>query len=235
MTIDPMARRDLQRVATHVLARRRHAVTGRFGLRPAPGGCATPAFGDEVEVVRLAGGALVHERGGRSRATPLEGATLADLAEAVGVQLGEHFSAGHDTPALGDLRAPLRIGDAATVAGAWWTSGARAIDAVLLGAGPGADPSVAQLWPEHFDLGIDLAWGPGEGERVGFGVSPGDDAIGEPYLYVGPWGPHRPGDAGYWNAAFGAAVRQDELTATNDPHAAATAFFRRGLDLLRTG
>ena len=32
-------------MATHVLARRRHAVSGRFGLRATPGGIGTPAFG----------------------------------------------------------------------------------------------------------------------------------------------------------------------------------------------
>ena len=48
-TIDlTTTRLALQRLAVHVLARRRHAVTGRFGLRPAPGGLATPAFGDET-------------------------------------------------------------------------------------------------------------------------------------------------------------------------------------------
>ena len=40
----------LKRIATHVLARRRYAATGRFGLRATPGGFGTPAFGDTVEV-----------------------------------------------------------------------------------------------------------------------------------------------------------------------------------------
>jgi hypothetical protein len=48
----------LQQVAVHVLARRRHAMTGRFGLRPTPGGLGTPLFG-EGEVVRISGDVLV--------------------------------------------------------------------------------------------------------------------------------------------------------------------------------
>ena len=82
-------RLDLQRVATHVLARRRHAVSGRFGLRATPGGIGTPAFGspDVLEVVRTAGTSLVHELGGSSRVVPMAGATLADLAALVDVDL----------------------------------------------------------------------------------------------------------------------------------------------------
>ena len=62
----------LQRVATHVLARARFAATGRFGLRATPGGFGTPAFGDGVEVLRVAGEVLVRERDGHASATPLE-------------------------------------------------------------------------------------------------------------------------------------------------------------------
>ena len=51
-TTDAAAREELHRLAAHVLARRRYAVTARFGLRPAPGGLATPPFG-EGEVIRV--------------------------------------------------------------------------------------------------------------------------------------------------------------------------------------
>src|SRR5262245_26285224 len=95
-------RRALHRVACHVVARARHRATGRFGLRVTPGGFGTPAFGEDVEVVRISGGLLVRERAGAGGAStavaPLDGSTLADLAGLVGVDLREEFSAGPDTP-----------------------------------------------------------------------------------------------------------------------------------------
>ncbi len=74
-------RNALQRVAVHVLARRRHAVTGRFGLRATPGGFGTPAFGPDEEVLRIAGDRLVRpvllerlvRRGPGPRAAPDHG------------------------------------------------------------------------------------------------------------------------------------------------------------------
>jgi hypothetical protein len=43
----------LHQVAVHILARRRQAVTGRIGLRPAPGGLATPPFGEAADLDRV--------------------------------------------------------------------------------------------------------------------------------------------------------------------------------------
>ena len=42
-----------------------------------------------------------------------------------------------------------------------------------------------QIWPEHFDLACEL--GADAGTRARYGASPGDAAIPQPYLYVGPW------------------------------------------------
>ena len=58
-----------------------------------------------------------------------------------------------------------------------------------------SDPPVPVLWPEHFDVGITL-------DAVNYGVSPGDDAIPEPYAYVGP---HTQRKGKFWNQPFGAA------------------------------
>ena len=66
------------------------------------------------------------------------------------------------------------------------------------GAGDGA------VWPEHFDAATALDLGAGAGVNLGF--SGGDAFCEEPYAYVGPWGPERPGDPAYWNAPFGAFV-----------------------------
>lgn len=225
-----VAREELRRVAAHVLGRRRHQVAERFGLRVTPGGFGTPAFGDD-EVLRLVPGALVHERDGRTRVEALAGATLADLARLVGADLDRPFSAGGDTPPLGDRDAPLRLRPEAVGAVTdWYALGAAALDAVLVTVEPQAMPSIVQLWPEHFDLACDVAYGRAEGRRVNLGASPGDAGIAEPYLYVGPWDGPPEGAAAFWNASFGATLRRSQLH--GDPVRQATEFFRRGLTLL---
>lgn len=211
-------RRALHLVAVHVVARSRHAATGRFGLRVTPGGFGTPAFGAHVEVVRVTSDALlVRERAGvdgaSSHAVPIAGSSLADLAAVAGVDLGSDFSAGDDTPPLGDHTIALDVDAASTsVLGAWFTFGAAVLDAAL--ANDDGSPSVVQLWPEHFDVSVDVAVAPGR--RVNVGASPGDDLLATPYLYVGPWDRTALDDA-FWNAPFGAALTYDELLAASEP------------------
>lgn len=220
----------LQRVATHVLARRRFAVTGRFGLRATPGGFGTPAFGnpDAVEVIRVAGATLIYEVGGDARTLGLHGATLREVAGAVGADLGVPFDAGHDTPELGDLDEPLPIDDTAAGAlGAWFDLGWRVLDEVSSAT---SGPSAIQLWPEHFDAGCSVSIGPGVEDRCNLGVSPGDGFCGEPYLYVGPWGTDRPGEPRWWNAPFGAVALRSEVASAGE----GVAFMSHRLDLLIT-
>jgi hypothetical protein len=227
----------LHQVAVNVLARRRHAVTGRFGLRPSPGGLATPAFGDPVEVVRTSGAALVLERGGAARHEALT--TLGRAATAVGVDLAAPFSVGDDTPAALDPDAPLPVDDgAARLLGDWWAFGASLIDE-LCATGAGGDPppvqeaTTAQLWPEHFDHAttVSVASGAGEPAMVNVGASPGDDHDPLPYLYVGPHGPQRPGGDGYWNAAFGAVLPRSAVAGlpAAEARAMAMTFLQEGL------
>lgn len=223
----------MQRIATHVLARRRSDLCGKFGLRATPGGIGTPACGPEHEVVRIAGVSLHCEvTGSEARTVTLDlvGATLAEAATLAGVDLDADFQAGHDTPPVGDPHAPLEIDAASAQALAeWYRFGWAVIDAAVATLEPAAEPSVLQLWPEHFDAGCDVGAGTG---RVNLGASPGDGAVPEPYLYVGPWEAARPGDPAYWNVPFGAALRYEELRTAADPAALGLAFFRRGIELL---
>lgn len=228
-------RAELQRVAVHVLARRRSVATGRFGLRATPGGIATPAFGDDLEVVRTSGACLVHETYGRARSVRLT--TLAAAARHVGVDLDADLSVGHDTPPLGDRHSPVDLDEASLSALAWWNALVlSALDLLTAELPESADPSAAQLWPEHFDVALDVAWGSGEGQRANLGGSPGDGFDPNPYLYVGPWGPERPGDPPYWNAPFGAVLRYATLVGLESAVAIdrMTAFLRRGVNLLAT-
>jgi len=221
----------LQRVATHVLARARFLSTGKFGLRPTPGGFGTPAFSADVEVIRVSGLTLVRERAGRSTSMPLDGSTLDQLAAFVDTDLAAPFDVGHDTPDLGDPAQPIALdGATAHVLADWWDLGAQVLDSVIATE---RDAMAVQLWPEHFDVGTSVAVGSDENARCNLGASPGDGYADEPYLYVGPWTAERPGDASYWNASFGAVITRAELMATDDPIATGVAFARRGVELLR--
>lgn len=233
------SRDALQRVAVHVVARARHQVTGRFGLRVTPGGFGTPTFGDDVRRVRVSGASLVIEEAGRSgarsSAQAIDGASLRSLAATAEVDLDADLDVGSDTPSLGDPDEALVVDPAsAEVLAAWYAVTSAALDAVVDGSRPGAGPSVTQLWPEHFDVAIDIAYDAAAAaeRRANLGGSPGDEFAPGPYLYVGPWTADRPGDPEFWNAPFGAVLGYDEVRSSADPVAAATAFFERGLELL---
>ena len=221
----------LQRVSTHILARRRAFSSGRFGLRSVHGGIATPAFGDALEVVRLTADAVIVEEDGASRAAPLT--CLNDLATFVDVDLERTFSVGQDTPAVGDATEPLDIDPvAARTCFSWFGDLAVALDQIIRKRHR-AKPSAVQLWPEHFDIACDLAWGFASAQRVNIGGSLGDEGLDEPYVYVGPWGSERPGSAPFWNASFGATLTRAQLLDTDGPVSTSiAAFFDQGITRL---
>ena len=220
-------RDDLHRVAAHILARRRFDVSTHFGLRASPGGIATPAYGPEPEVLRIAGAALVREVGSDASGTDLDGASLTDLAGFAGVDLQAEFSVGANTPPLGDPEERLRLDrDELAALVSWFDLGWRVLDAFTTQLGEGWGRTTIQLWPEHFDAGTAVTRP--DGPNVNLGYSPGDAFCSDPYVYVGPWGPERPGDPDYWNAPFGSfATRGDAPDAP-----AGIAFLRAGVDAL---
>jgi hypothetical protein len=224
----------LQRVAAHVIARARVEDTGRFSLRVTPGGFGTPEFGDGPRRVRVAGNVLIVEddRAGAAaaRSAPLQGATLADLAAFAGVDLTRPLDVGHDTPPLGDPTAVIDLDDdAGDETRRAFALGAAALDLVVAALPAGATPTLARLWPEHFDVALDAE--ARAGVRVNLGVSPGDGWSSEPYAYVGPWTPDRPGDDAFWNAPFGATRTLGEL---GHDASVVAGFLLDGVDRLRT-
>jgi hypothetical protein len=86
------------------------------------------------------------------------------------------------------------------------------------------DPSLVQLWPEHFDIAFDLGF-ESKGVRATYGASPGDDEHPEPYLYVLPLSGEVEGKL--WNAtAFkGAELGYAEILGAKDQRQAALDFF----------
>lgn len=209
-------------------------MTGRFGLRATPGGFGTPAFGEPLEVLRVSGLRLVHEAGGGARSMPMTGSTLRALTSFVGADIDAGFSAGSDTPAVGDPDEPLEL-EAVTadaIAG-WFGLGTVVLDSYVGMLGARAEAAVTQLWPEHFDLGTSVTLG--NGRRANAGFSAGNGFEPEPYAYFGPWGEERPGDPSFWNAPFGAVLRRHEAFGAGDPEERAGAFFRQGGRLLGEG
>ena len=88
-----------------------------------------------------------------------------------------------------------------------------------------SEPSRVVLWPEHFDIAIDLG-SESAGNRATIGASPGDETHPEPYLYVTPWTAEVSGEL--WNAQGfkGAELGYAELLAAPDQRRAALDFLR---------
>lgn len=211
-------REQIQQVAVHVLARARFAAEGRIGLVVVPGGIGTPVFGNGVQL-RIEGMSILREQRGIVDRCPIT--TMTACAVLGGVDLDEPFTAGHDTPPVGDDALQIDAAQAKRLFD-WFAFGWSVLDETR--AQDAIEPSTVQLWPEHFDAAFDTIT-TGDA-RANLGCSPGDGYSPEPYLYVGPWGPERPGDASFWNAGFGATTHTDDREE-------ALAFFRTGLRLLR--
>jgi len=227
-------RSALHVVSAHVLGRRRYEVTGRFGLRATPGGVGTPAFGDPLEVVRVSGTILIRELGSDSATLAIPGRSLRQLAEFAGTDVDRPFSVGGQTPPVGDPDRPIELDDATVgVLAGWFALGWVVMDRFLEGLPDGAGPAAIQLWPEHFDAATNVGV-PG-GARLNVGFSPGDDFEPEPYAYVGPWGPERPGDPDFWNAPFGAVLSASKVLNHHDPVALSLDFLETGLRALAGG
>jgi hypothetical protein len=86
------------------------------------------------------------------------------------------------------------------------------------------EPSLVQLWPEHFDIAFELGI-EANGQRANYGASPGDDDHDEPYIYVGPWNTDVEGPL--WNASGfpGAELSYSELLEAPDQRRLVLDFF----------
>jgi hypothetical protein len=99
---------------------------------------------------------------------------------------------------------------------------------------PDGEPSIVRIWPEHFNIALELG-SESAGCRGNFGASPGDDDHPEPYLYVGPWTAEVTGEL--WNAKGfkGAELGYSELLAAEDQRRAALDFMRERYRVLQEG
>jgi hypothetical protein len=210
-------RRSLHALAARVISPLRVQATGNeIALQVRPGGFGTPELPeggwvgiDGTDVVRV-------DADGAEDRTAIT--SLLDAADFVGLD-----DRAGDLPAD---RLEVHAGAAQVLADAW-ARGDEALAGLAAEAAAGDDVSPIHLWPEHFDIAIELG-AEARGRRATYGVSPGDDEHSEPYAYVAPWtAPRRTGPATFWNAVgFTGAQRP-----ADDPDEL-LAFFRAARGLL---
>ena len=211
-------RRALHQVAEHVLSAERKRRTGHIGLQPRPGGFATPPL-DDGTIIAVEGLDLVVRDPGGERRAPLR--TVGSAAAACGLEAGFPWRS-HPPGTVLEADRPLVLdADSAAVLADWFALGDEALHRLAAELTAEA-PTQPQIFPEHFDLGLTAG-------EVNYGASPGDDAMPQPYLYVGPHaGP--PQSDEFWNAPFGAALTRSSVTSVDD----ALAFFLDGHRRLTT-
>jgi hypothetical protein len=196
----------LHRVAEAIVSPERMP-ENEIALRHTHGGFGTPYFrmdGRDCQV-RVEGTELVRQRGADEERTPIDDALLPGLPPvdpACARALADLY--GFGCSALEELRAEESDGD----------------------------PSLVQLWPEHFDIAFELG-DEAAGTRANYGLSPGDADHAEPYLYVGPWDTGVGGEGWNGRGFTGAELTYSELIAAPDQRRAALEFMlarRRALE-----
>jgi len=197
-------RRALHGAAELLLAGPQFRSEGTIRLRVVPGGFSTVTGRD----LRIEGDRLVSD----DESVILSGRSLSAVATDVGVEVTLLDDVYPDGSGVSPHEVVEVEGDAARRVCAAFQAGQ---DALRVFA-PGCTPV---LWPEHFDLSIDV-------DEVNYGVSPGDDSVLEPYAYVGPWTPR---EGAFWNAPFGASLVLGDRPVVDE----LVDFFRTGERLAR--
>src|SRR4051794_40682999 len=202
----------LHSVAEQIVAAARKP-DNEIALEATPGGFGTPPFDHDglTQQVRVDGAELVHTAGGREQRAALT--SLEDARRLVdGLVPGGPLS---DAPLDVDPEAAARLAD-------WYAFGA-----AILGDIPDETATPVRLWPEHFDIAIEMG-----SERANYGFSPGDEHHPEPYAYVGPWSAEVSGELWHATGFRGAELTYAELLAVEDPRTAALEFLTTRMEAL---
>jgi hypothetical protein len=205
----------LHRVAEELVAPARKP-DNEIALEATPGGFGTPEFEFEgaSHRVRVEGGELVHEVGGERRRGPLTSLAAAAVVIADLLPSGLELDDG-----------PLAIDPAAArVLAEWYGLGARVLGRLVADAAAADAATAPRLWPEHFDIAIELG-SEADDARANYGLSPGDEDHPQPYAYVGPWATAVSGDLWQASGFSGAELSYADLIAAADPEREATEFF----------
>jgi hypothetical protein len=210
-------------LAEQVVAPARRRANGKIGLRYTHGGFGSPFFGDD-EQVRVAVEGLVVVRAGALTVHPIT--TVRAAADVVGIEPGPPADLYTPTTTF-QPDAPLAIdAESARFLGDWFGFTASVLEEWRAVASAGR----MQLWPEHFDLSVELVAESGEGTDT-YGLSCGDAAHPAPYAYVTPWTePH--GD--FWNEGAYASLGFDAFADAPDQRRAVLDFFAQARAALRS-
>jgi hypothetical protein len=204
----------LHALAEHAISPARKQANTKIGLRWTLGGFGTPFFGADVQV-RVEHGELVVQDGERVRRAPID--TLGSARELLG-----DLAAPPDQE-RGETSLPVDA-TAATALGEYFGFTTSVLEELRYHVGIELEASRVQLWPEHFDISIELG-SEAAGQRAGYGASPGDGEHDSPYLYVVPWGETPAGERWQAHGFAGAQLDYDVLLAADDQRAAALEFF----------
>lgn len=214
---------SLHRVAEELVAPARKP-DNEISLRATPGGFGTPEFefDSAVHQVRVEENELVHRVNGKERRSTLS--SVAAGASAIAELLPPQAQ-----PDSGSLQVDLA---SARALAKWYGFGDDALGQLVARATAEDEATIPRLWPEHFDLAIELG-SEERGLRANYGLSPGDPDHAEPYLYVGPWSAEVSGEL--WNATGfnGAEMPYSDLVGAEDQMAAALEFFGTRWDALK--
>jgi hypothetical protein len=208
-------RNALHRLAEHVISPARRNANGKIGLRYTHGGFGTPFFGQDVQV-RVRGAELVVQEHGLERAAPIS--TLRAAVDHAGRELLPDDVLLDEQPLAVDAAAASFVAD-------WFGFAASVLEELRAEVGERADPSRVQLWPEHFDLAVELG-DEASGARAAYGLSPGDESHPEPYVYVAPWIAPPPRELWQAIAFTGAELSYAELLGAADQRGATLEFLR---------
>ena len=120
---------------------------------------------------------------------------------------------------------------AAAFLGDWYGFAASVLEELRASAGRDADPSRVQLWPGQLDLAVELGR-EDRRARATYGLSPGDDAHPEPYVYVAPWVEPEAGELWQASGFSGAELTYAELLGAEDQRAAALEYLHTRMSAL---
>ncbi|HEX5617667.1 MAG TPA: hypothetical protein VFX51_04575 [Solirubrobacteraceae bacterium] len=195
----------LHSVAEQIVAPARKP-DNEIALEATPGGFGTPPFDHDGigQQVRVDGVELVYAAGGQERRAALT--SLEDARRLVAGLVPAGPLSGE--PLEVDAEAAARLAD-------WYAFGA-----AILGEIADATASPARLWPEHFDLAIEMG-----DQRANYGFSPGDEQHPEPYAYVSPWTADVAGELWQATGFPGAELTYAELLSAPNQRSAALEFF----------
>lgn len=206
----------LQLVAEHVMSPTRARDQGLVTLRWTFGGFGTPFFGSDSQL-RVEGDQLVVQHGDQATSTRI--ARLSGAANFIGFDLPAFEGLARDELTI-DAESSRFLGDLFGFA--------FNVLEELRAESHALDPGFVELWPEQFDVAVEL----GEeqaGHRCAYGVSPGDAAHDQPFLYVAPWTALPEGRLLRTTGFQGAELDFSELSRAADQRAAALEFFRAHL------